>query len=109
MTCAFCGQAYGPGTPAHGAEVLTQHIRICAKHPQRNVERIARNLLNGALKMIGAETADELRGIKVMMAAMARDDAAVIENVETTTPLIDAAIEALETNLGTTPRTEVPA
>lgn len=38
LTCVYCGHAYPPGTPAHGAETLTAHIRVCAKHPMRALE-----------------------------------------------------------------------
>ena len=33
LTCVYCGHAYPPGTPAHGADVLTAHIKVCPKHP----------------------------------------------------------------------------
>lgn len=39
VTCVFCGQAYPQGTPTHGAQVLTEHIRVCEKHPMRKVEK----------------------------------------------------------------------
>ncbi len=35
LTCIYCGHAYPPGTPSHGAQVLTDHIRVCEKHPMR--------------------------------------------------------------------------
>ena len=38
LTCVYCGQAYPPGTPDHGAEVLTAHVRVCEKHPMRGSE-----------------------------------------------------------------------
>ena len=38
LTCVYCGQAYPPGSPTHGAEVLTEHIKVCAKHPLRAAE-----------------------------------------------------------------------
>lgn len=38
LTCVYCGQAYPPGTPDHGADVLTAHVRVCEKHPMREVE-----------------------------------------------------------------------
>ncbi|XXX79265.1 hypothetical protein WMF30_10870 [Sorangium sp. So ce134] len=38
LTCVYCGQAYPPGTPDHGAGVLTAHVRVCEKHPMREVE-----------------------------------------------------------------------
>lgn len=37
LTCVYCGHAYPPGTPDHGAEVLTAHIAQCEKHPMRAV------------------------------------------------------------------------
>lgn len=48
LICAFCGEAYPPGTPESNHEALASHIRVCAKHPMREVEedlRIARQAL----------------------------------------------------------------
>ena len=43
LTCVYCGHAYPPGSPEHGAEVLTEHIKTCEKHPMRAMgERVAR-------------------------------------------------------------------
>jgi hypothetical protein len=33
LTCVYCGHEYPPGSPAHGADVLTGHIAVCPKHP----------------------------------------------------------------------------
>lgn len=33
LTCAFCGEAYPPGTPETNHERLTAHVDVCAKHP----------------------------------------------------------------------------
>lgn len=38
LTCVYCGKEYPPGSPTHGAAVLTEHIRICEKHPMRAIE-----------------------------------------------------------------------
>ncbi len=35
LTCVYCGHAYPPGTPEHGAEVLTAHVAVCEKHPMQ--------------------------------------------------------------------------
>jgi hypothetical protein len=29
---------YPPNTPTHGSEVLTEHIKVCEKHPMRKIE-----------------------------------------------------------------------
>lgn len=37
--CAYCGEKYPKGTPLHGGgEALTAHIRVCEKHPMRELE-----------------------------------------------------------------------
>lgn len=33
LTCIYCGHAYPPGSPTHGAEVLTAHAMVCTRHP----------------------------------------------------------------------------
>lgn len=40
VTCIYCGKEYPPGTPTHGDKVsaLTDHIRVCEKHPLREAE-----------------------------------------------------------------------
>lgn len=37
LTCVYCGHEYPQGTPASGAEVLTEHIQQCGKHPLKKV------------------------------------------------------------------------
>jgi len=40
VTCVYCGQAYPENTPTHGADVavLTEHIKVCPKHPMRQCQ-----------------------------------------------------------------------
>ena len=38
LTCAFCGEAFPPGTPASQHEALTSHVGKCEKHPMRKAE-----------------------------------------------------------------------
>lgn len=35
LRCAFCGEAYPPGTPPTQHETLTAHVMVCAQHPLR--------------------------------------------------------------------------
>lgn len=37
LTCAYCGHAYPPGTPASQHALLSAHIAECQKHPMRAV------------------------------------------------------------------------
>lgn len=50
LTCVFCGHAYPPGTPTHGADVLKQHVVQCPAHPMSEaVEILFTAILTGAL------------------------------------------------------------
>ena len=40
LTCVYCGMAYPEGTPSHGAQVLTDHIKVCPKPPLRQAENL---------------------------------------------------------------------
>lgn len=44
LTCVYCGHEYPPGSPSHGADVLTEHIKVCEKHPMRPLEKENRRL-----------------------------------------------------------------
>lgn len=37
VTCVYCGHAFPPGSPTHGAQLLKDHIAVCEKHPMRQV------------------------------------------------------------------------
>ena len=39
VTCVYCGHEYPNGTPTSQNEKLTEHIRVCEKHPMRAIEQ----------------------------------------------------------------------
>ena len=39
VTCVYCGHEYPDGTPTSQDEKLTEHIKVCKKHPMRELER----------------------------------------------------------------------
>ena len=57
LTCVYCGMAYPEGTPPHGSKVLTDHIKVCEKHPMRKL----REALVG---LVGASTKEELEAME---------------------------------------------
>ena len=64
LTCVYCGHEYPQGTPSSGAEVLTEHIRQCEKHPMRKLEH-DKQILKEALALhrsmvLGGEKPSEL-------------------------------------------------
>lgn len=39
VTCVYCGHEYPDGTPTSQDEKLTEHIKVCEKHPMRGLEQ----------------------------------------------------------------------
>jgi hypothetical protein len=60
LTCVYCGQEYPQNTPAWGDKVLTDHIKICPKHPMRKAEKNIELLRNALIGLVGADTKEEL-------------------------------------------------
>jgi hypothetical protein len=58
LTCAFCGTAYPPGTPASNVETLTKHVAACPKHPMVEL-RVALSKLLFASREIWIEGSNE--------------------------------------------------
>lgn len=54
LTCVYCGMAYPEGTPPWGSKVLTDHIKICEKHPMREAEEEIKRLRK-ALSDLGSK------------------------------------------------------
>jgi hypothetical protein len=96
LTCVYCGHEYPQETPAWGNEALTEHIRVCPKHPMRKAEAdIA--LLRGALAgLVGASEKAELEQIEVFMRSLPAPEADKI-----------ASLNAIHALLATLPITKV--
>ena len=52
--------AYPEGTPPHGAQILTDHIKVCEKHPMRKLRKALADL-------IGASTKEELEAMEKVL------------------------------------------
>jgi hypothetical protein len=92
LTCVYCGHEYPQDTPAHGNYVLTDHIKVCERHPMRKAEADITLLRSALTGLIGAETEGELRQIEAalrVLPAPAADKAASINAIHallSTTP-----------------------
>lgn len=75
LTCVYCGHEYPQATPAAGSEVLTEHIRVCEKHPMRKAEADIARLRSALAGLIGADTTDELRQMESAMRLLPAPDA----------------------------------
>jgi hypothetical protein len=60
LTCVYCGMAYPEGTPPHGAKILTEHIKVCEKHPMKKLRKALSDL-------VGATTKEELETMELVL------------------------------------------
>jgi len=60
LTCVYCGMAYPEGTPPHGAKILTDHIKVCEKHPMKKLRKALADL-------VGASTKEELEAMEAVL------------------------------------------
>lgn len=67
LTCVYCGHEYPQNMPPHSDQVLTEHIRICEKHPLRKAEKDISLLRSALTGLIGAETKEGLEMLKATM------------------------------------------
>lgn len=63
LTCVYCGMAYPEGTPPHSSKVLTDHIKVCEKHPMAKLRKALAD-------MVGASTKEELEQMELALRAM---------------------------------------
>lgn len=70
LTCVYCGMEYPQNTPASGSAVLTDHIRICSKHPLRKAEETIAKLRKAVEGFVGASDPKELEAMKATMMTM---------------------------------------
>ena len=64
LTCVYCGHEYPEGTPPHGAQILTDHIKVCEQHPMRKLELDCAKLRKALVGLVGADTKTELEGME---------------------------------------------
>lgn len=60
LTCVYCGEAYPEGTPPHSEKILTDHIKVCKKHPMRQAEVIIQKLRNALEGLVGTSKKEDL-------------------------------------------------
>lgn len=79
LTCAYCGTAYPPGTPASNATALNEHVRACTKHPLRQAEAVAKRLRDIAANAIDHVNDGDMRAeLRAQLAATVASDAGAV-------------------------------
>ena len=65
--CSYCGMAYPEGTPPHGAQILTDHIKVCEKHPMRKAEETISILRDALEGLIGVSSKTDLESMELVL------------------------------------------
>ena len=74
LTCVYCGMEYPQDTPSWGNQVLTDHIKICEKHPMRKLEANYSLVRKALVGLVGADTKEELDGMELAMRGLHAPD-----------------------------------
>jgi len=64
LTCIYCGHEYPQDTPASGDQVLTDHIKVCEKHPLRAAEDKIKLLRSALIGLVGSSDVKELEDME---------------------------------------------
>lgn len=67
LTCVYCGHEYPQDTPASGSEVLTDHIKVCEKHPMRKLVEQNAMLRKALAGLVGSEVREELEHMEIVI------------------------------------------
>jgi hypothetical protein len=70
LTCVYCGHEYPQDTPASGSDVLTEHIKVCEKHPMRQAEADKAKLRRALAGLVGSDDVSELEAMEIAVRTM---------------------------------------
>jgi len=67
LTCVYCGMQYPQDTPAWGDKILTDHIKVCEKHPMKKVCDNYDKVRKALVGLVGVDTIEELDAMEVQL------------------------------------------
>ena len=91
LTCVYCGMAYPQGTPTHGAQILTDHIKVCEKHPLRKAEADIVKLRSALSGLVGSVEHSELEQMEAAMRLVPASDSDKAVSINAIRALLETA------------------
>ncbi len=91
LTCVYCGMEYPQDTPAWGSNVLTDHIKVCEKHPMRAAESTIAKLKAALIGLVGVSEKDELEKMEILIRLAPVADADKVGMINAIHTLIELA------------------
>ncbi len=89
LTCVYCGMEYPQDTPSWGDKVLTDHIKVCEKHPMKKVCDDYAKVRKALVGLVGEDTKEGLDGMEVMLRALPIPDVDRMNTINAITALRD--------------------
>ena len=89
LTCVYCGMAYPEGTPPHGARILTEHIKVCEKHPMRQAEATISKLRSALEGLVGVSTKEELEKMELILRSVPAPEADKVTSINAIHALLE--------------------
>lgn len=91
LTCVYCGMEYPQNSPSWGDKILTDHIKVCEKHPMRKAEATIAKLRKALIGLVGAEDKKILEQMEVNIRLLPIPDVDKMNTINAITALIDTA------------------
>jgi hypothetical protein len=89
LTCVYCGMEYPQDTPAWGDKVLTDHIKICEKHPMKKMHDDYAKIRKSLVGLVGFDTKEELNGMELQLRLLPIPDEDRMKTINAITALRD--------------------
>lgn len=83
VTCVYCGYKFPEGTPSSQHILLTEHIKVCKKHPMREAEQKIIRLRKALTDLIGADTKEDLIKMKLILITSVDEPNIAINAIDT--------------------------
>ena len=89
LTCVYCGKEYPQDSPAWGDKVLTDHIKVCEKHPMKKLCEDYAKVRRALVGLVGRDTKDELDMMEAHLCILPVTDEDRIKTINAITALRD--------------------
>lgn len=96
ITCVYCGHQFPGGTPAAKHKLLTDHIKICQKHPMREAEAKIQLLRGALIGVVGSDHPKEWDSMEALLQAHSATNPSEENDVAISVSAIKALRETAE-------------
>lgn len=94
LPCVYCGMVFSEGTlPFNETQILTDHFKVCEKHPMRQAEAKITKLRDALIGLVGAATKEELTAMELFLRSGSAPSADIIAAINAIHVLLETMDE----------------